>query len=58
LSLLLVGVERFGPIAVVELADRAGRDLTTFSRQVAKLEELSLVTRHASGGMGACGERR
>ncbi len=35
---LLVGIERFGPIGVVELADRAGRDYTTVSRQVAKLE--------------------
>lgn len=42
---LLVGIERFGPIGVVELADRAGRDYTTVSRQVAKLEELGLVTR-------------
>jgi DNA-binding MarR family transcriptional regulator len=42
---LLVGVERFGPIGVVELADRAGRDYTTVSRQVAKLESLGLVER-------------
>lgn len=45
---LLVGIERFGPIGVVELADRAGRDYTTVSRQVAKLESLGLVTRRAS----------
>ena len=37
---LLVGIERFGPIGVVELADRVGRDYTTVSRQVAKLESL------------------
>jgi DNA-binding MarR family transcriptional regulator len=42
---LLVGIERFGPIGVVELADRAGRDYTTVSRQVAKLESLGLVER-------------
>lgn len=42
---LLVAVERFGPIGVVELADRMGRDYTTVSRQVAKLESLGLVDR-------------
>lgn len=45
---LLVLVERFGPIGVVELAGRVGRDHTTVSRQVARLEELRLVTRHPS----------
>src|SRR6202142_4037067 len=45
---LLVGIERKGPIGVVELADLAGRDYTTVSRQVAKLESLGLITRHAS----------
>jgi DNA-binding MarR family transcriptional regulator len=40
---LLVGIERFGPISVGELADRAGRDHTTVSRQVAKLVDLGLV---------------
>jgi DNA-binding MarR family transcriptional regulator len=42
---LLVIVERFGPVGVVELADRVGRDYTTVSRQVAKLESLGLVER-------------
>jgi DNA-binding MarR family transcriptional regulator len=42
---LLVGVERFGPIGVVELADRVGRDYTTVSRQIAKLESLGLIAR-------------
>jgi len=42
---LLVGIERAGPIGVVELADRVGRDYTTVSRQVAKLESLGLVKR-------------
>ena len=45
---LLVGIERFGPIGVVELADRVGRDYTTISRQVAKLESLGLAQRRAS----------
>src|SRR5580658_6427632 len=44
---LLVGIERVGPIGVVELADRVGRDYTTVSRQVAKLESLGLVGRQA-----------
>jgi DNA-binding MarR family transcriptional regulator len=42
---LLVSVERFGPIGIVELADRVGRDYTTVSRHVAKLERLGLVER-------------
>ncbi len=45
---LLIGVERLGPIALVELARRAGRDYTTVSRQVTKLEEMGLVTREAN----------
>jgi len=40
---LLVGIERFGPIGVGDLAERAGRDHTTVSRQVAKLVDLGLV---------------
>ncbi|ETR74908.1 MarR family transcriptional regulator [Afipia sp. P52-10] len=42
---LLVFVERKGPIGVVDLAGRVGRDYTTVSRQVARLEELGLVER-------------
>ena len=42
---LLVLVERRGPIGVVELADRVGRDYTTVSRQVGKLESLGLIRR-------------
>lgn len=42
---LLIQIGRFGPIGVVELAERAGRDYTTVSRQVAKLEELGLAQR-------------
>jgi DNA-binding MarR family transcriptional regulator len=45
---LLVGIERFGPIGVVEMADRVGRDYTTVSRQIARLESLGLVVRHES----------
>jgi DNA-binding MarR family transcriptional regulator len=46
----LVLIERLGPIGIVELADRAGRDYTTLSRQVAKLESLGLVKRHDHPG--------
>jgi DNA-binding MarR family transcriptional regulator len=45
---LLIGIERKGPIGVGELADGVGRDHTTVSRQVAKLESLGLITRRAS----------
>lgn len=41
----LISIERLGPIGVVELAERAGRDYTTVSRQVAKLEKLGLIIR-------------
>lgn len=44
---LLVVIERMGPIGVVELADRLGRDYTTISRQVARLEGMDLVVRRA-----------
>jgi DNA-binding MarR family transcriptional regulator len=42
---LLVRIQRRGPLGIVELADLAGRDHTTVSRQVARLEDLGLVTR-------------
>jgi DNA-binding MarR family transcriptional regulator len=45
---LLVLIDRFGPIGVVHLADRVGRDYTTVSRQLAKLESLGLVGREAA----------
>jgi DNA-binding MarR family transcriptional regulator len=45
---LLVVVERRGPIGVVDLAERVGRDYTTVSRQVAKLESLGLIARAAA----------
>jgi len=44
---LLVGIERLGPIGVVDLAARVGRDYTTVSRQVARLEALGLVERRS-----------
>ncbi len=40
-----IGIERFGPIGVVELAAGVNRDHTTVSRQLGKLESLGLVTR-------------
>src|ERR1700759_236511 len=42
---LLARIERRGPLGIVELAELAGRDYTTVSRQVAKLESLGLVQR-------------
>lgn len=45
---LLVRIERRGPIGVMDLADLAGRDYSTVSRQIAKLESLGLVTRQPS----------
>jgi DNA-binding MarR family transcriptional regulator len=45
---LLIVIERRGPIGVVDLADRVGRDYTTVSRQVAKLESFGLVERQAA----------
>jgi len=39
----LVRIERKGPIGVGELADGVGRDYTTVSRQVSKLESLGLT---------------
>lgn len=45
---LLVMIERLGPIGIVELAGRAGRDYTTVSRQVGKLESQGLVERQVS----------
>jgi DNA-binding MarR family transcriptional regulator len=42
---LLVLIERRGPLGVGELADWVGRDYTTVSRQMAKLERLGLIAR-------------
>ena len=45
---LLARVWRYGPIGVVDLADRTGRDHTTISRQMSKLGELGLIARRSS----------
>ncbi len=45
---LLVEIDRFRPIGVVELAERVGRDYTTVSRQVARLVKLRLVERRVA----------
>jgi DNA-binding MarR family transcriptional regulator len=42
---LLVGIERRGPIGVVDLAEGVGRDHTTVSRQIKKLAGLGLIER-------------
>ena len=47
---LLVLIEKYGPIGVVDLATRVGRDYTTVSRQVARLEQLGLVDRRDRSG--------
>ncbi|TCP65583.1 MarR family transcriptional regulator [Sphingomonas sp. PP-CE-1G-424] len=49
---LLVMVERLEPIGIVDLADRVGRDYTTVSRQVTKLEGLGFVERRSSATDG------
>jgi DNA-binding MarR family transcriptional regulator len=45
---LLIVIERKGPIGVVELAELVGRDYTTVSRQITKLEGRGLVNRRPS----------
>jgi DNA-binding MarR family transcriptional regulator len=45
---LLIVIERKGPIGVVELAELVGRDYTTVSRQISKLDGLGLIERYAS----------
>jgi len=45
LFMLLVRIQRRGPIGIVELAEISGRDYTTVSRQVAKLERMGLASR-------------
>jgi DNA-binding MarR family transcriptional regulator len=45
---LLIVVERKGPIGIVEIAELAGRDYTTVSRQISKLAGLGLVSRNPS----------
>jgi DNA-binding MarR family transcriptional regulator len=45
---LLIVIEHKGPIGVVELAELVGRDYTTVSRQITKLNGLGLINRRAS----------
>lgn len=45
---LLARIGRHGPIGVVDLADRTGRDHTTISRQMTRLEDLGLIERRPS----------
>lgn len=45
---LLIAIERKGPLGVVELAGLVGRDYTTVSRQIAKLDSLGLIGRRPS----------
>jgi DNA-binding MarR family transcriptional regulator len=45
---LLIAVERKGPIGVVEMAELVGRDYTTVSRQITKLDSLGLINRRQS----------
>ena len=47
---LLVRLGLHGPLSVAGLADQAGRDHTTISRQLAKLESLGLVLRQGGDG--------
>jgi DNA-binding MarR family transcriptional regulator len=46
---LLVRLDMSGPLSVAVLADQVGRDHTTVSRQLAKLERLGLISRQADG---------
>jgi len=45
---LLVRLGMSGALSVGDLADQVGRDHTTVSRQLAKLEEMGLVARQAA----------
>lgn len=49
---LLVRIERLGPIGVNEVAGQLGRDHTTVSRQIARLEQLGLVARRSAKNDG------
>ncbi|WP_437889617.1 MarR family winged helix-turn-helix transcriptional regulator [Phytobacter sp. V91] len=46
---LLITIGRYGPIGVVDLADRVGRDYTTVSRQVKRLQEMALAQKNPGG---------
>ncbi|MBI1218261.1 MAG: MarR family transcriptional regulator [Rhodobacteraceae bacterium] len=47
---LLVRIDALGPLGVTELAEQVGRDHSTVSRQVAKLESLGFVRREGVAG--------
>ncbi len=47
---LLVMISMRGPLSVAGLADQVGRDHTTISRQLAKLEGLGLIVRSGDAG--------
>ena len=49
---LLTRIELAGPIGAVELAGLVGRDHSTVSRQLTKLEELGLIERNQSASDG------
>ncbi len=49
---LLTRIGAWGPLGAVELAGMVGRDHSTVSRQVSKLEDLGLVERKASDADG------
>lgn len=46
---VLARVERRGPLGIGELAELCGRDYTTVSRQITKLEGMGLVARQVNG---------
>jgi DNA-binding MarR family transcriptional regulator len=62
---LLVRLARSGPLSVAGLADQVGRDHTTISRQLTKLETLGMISRQGgdadrrvrTAGLTAAGER-
>jgi DNA-binding MarR family transcriptional regulator len=47
---LLVRLSHAGTMSVAKLAERVGRDASTVSRQLGKLEELGLIKRPATKG--------
>jgi DNA-binding MarR family transcriptional regulator len=44
---LLIRLAIFGPLSVAGLADQVGRDHTTISRQLSKLQSLGLIARQS-----------
>jgi DNA-binding MarR family transcriptional regulator len=55
---LLIRLGAQGALSVVELADQVGRDHTTISRQLAKLESLALIDRCHSTADRRCRDAR